>query len=139
MAVRSGARISPIEGSLVIGFTRVARAGQPKNLELRAGQLLIVEAGQEADISVIPAPRSEQQWVGGVKSFDNVPINEVIAEANNYSETKIELATPALGNREIFADIDIRDIERVAQALSAFLDLTIDRSQPNKLILTEKK
>ncbi|MBT2246651.1 FecR domain-containing protein [Sphingobium sp. BHU LFT2] len=139
MAVRSGARISPIKGSLVIGFTRVARAGQPKNLELRAGQLLIVEAGQEADISVIPAPRSEQQWVGGVKSFDNVPINEVIAEANSYSETKIELATPALGNREIFADIDIRDIERVAQALSAFLDLTIDRSQPNKLILTEKK
>ena len=75
----------------------------------------------------------------GVKSFDNVPISDVIAEANSYSETKIELATPALGGREIFADIDIRDIERVAQAVSNFLQLDIDRSHPNKLILTEKK
>jgi transmembrane sensor len=74
-----------------------------------------------------------------VKSFDNVPISDVIAEANSYNETKIELATPALGHREIFADIDIRDIQRVAQALASFLDVTIDRSKPNKLILTEKK
>ena len=77
--------------------------------------------------------------MSGVKSFDTVPISDVIAEANSYSETKIELATPALGRREIFADIDIREIERVAQAISAFLDLGIDRSETNKLILTEKK
>ncbi len=139
MTVRNGVRISPIESGVTISFTRPIPSDQAKQLQLRPGQLLALEAGQAAEVNVISAPRSEQQWVSGVKSFDNMPISDVIAEANNYSETKIELATPALGRREIFADIDIRDIERVAQAVSNFLQLDIDRSHPNKLILTEKK
>lgn len=139
MAVREGVRISPMASILSIAFTRTLPANQAKQLQLRPGQLLTVEAGQVGEVNVISAPRSEQQWVTGVKSFDNVPISDVIAEANSYNETKIELATPALGHREIFADIDIRDIQRVAQALASFLDVTIDRSKPNKLILTEKK
>ncbi|QNG48555.1 FecR domain-containing protein [Sphingobium yanoikuyae] len=139
MTLRDGVRVNPIDTPVMIAFTRPIPADQATSLQLRPGQLLKLTTRLATEISVIPAPRSEQQWVTGVKSFDNVPINEVIAEANSYSETKIELATPALGNREIFADIDIRDIERVAQALASFLDATIDRSRPNKLILTEKK
>lgn len=139
MTVRNGVRISPIESGVTISFTRRVPGDQAKQLQLHPGQLLALEAGQAAEINVISAPRSEQQWVTGVKSFDNVPISDVIAEANSYSATKIELAAPTLGYREIFADIDIRDIERVAQALASFLDVTIDRSKPNKLILAEKK
>lgn len=139
MTVRQGVRISPIERMVTISLMRPVPSGQAKSFELRPGQLLTLKAGQATEVSVISAPRSEQQWVTGVKSFDNVPISDVIAEANSYSETKIELATPALGRREIFADIDIRDIERVAQAVSAFLELSIDRSQPKRLILSEKK
>lgn len=139
MSVRKGVRISPIESALTLALRRPVAGGQAKSLQLRPGQLLTLEAGQATEASVISAPRSEQQWVTGVKSFDNVPINDVIAEANSYSDTKIELATAALGRREIFADIEIRDIERVAHAISAFLDLDIDRSQPHRLILTEKK
>ncbi len=139
ISVRNGVRISPIESILTLAVRRPVPGGQPRSLQLRPGQLLTLEAGQATELSVISAPRSEQQWVTGVKSFDNVPINDVIAEANSYSDTKIELATAALGRREIFADIEIRDIERVARAISAFLDLGIDRSQPHRLILTEKK
>lgn len=139
MSVRKGVRISPIESVLTLSVRRPVPGGQTKSLQLSPGQLLTLEAGQQTELSVISAPRSEQQWVTGVKSFDNVPINDVIAEANGYSETKIELATAALGRREMFADIDIRDIERVAHAISAFLDLDIDRSRPHRLILTEKK
>lgn len=139
MTVREGLRLNPVDTVVDISFARALAEGQARRLQLRPGQLLTLKAGQGADISVISAPRSEQQWVTGVKSFDNVPISDVIAEANSYSETKIELATPALGRREIFADIDIRDIERVAQAISAFLDVDIDRSHPGKLILGAKK
>lgn len=139
MSVRKAVRISPIESVLTLSVRRPVSGGQAKSLQLRPGQLLTLEAGQQTELSVISAPQSEQQWVTGVKSFDNVPIKDVIAEANSYSETKIELATPALGRREIFADIDIRDIERVAHAISAFLDLDIDRSRPHRLILSQKK
>lgn len=139
MTVRAGLRLNPVDTVVDLSFARALAEGQARTLQLRPGQLLTIKSGQGAQISVISAPRSEQQWVTGVKSFDNVPISDVIAEANSYSETKIELATPALGRREIFADIDIRDIERVAQAISAFLAVDIDRSQPGKLILGAKK
>lgn len=139
MTARDGLRLNPIEGELRVIFTRAPASDQPRSLKLHPGQLLLFKTGQGTNVSVISAPRSEQQWVTGVKSFDNVPVSEVIAEANSYSEKKIELATPALGSREIFADIEIRDIERVAQAISAFLELGIERSQPNKLILSKKK
>ncbi|SES21349.1 FecR family protein [Sphingobium sp. YR768] len=135
--VRDTIRINPIVGTLAIEFSRALPSDQSSALLLPPGKLLSFAAGQGSPVSVIAVPRSEQQWVDGVKSFDNVPIHDVIAEANSYSETKIELADPALGNREIFADIDIRNIDRVAQALAAFLDLSIDRSQKNRLILKD--
>lgn len=139
IANRAGVRINPVEGETQVTVIHAAASDSDQSLRLRSGQLLSWIPGQGTEIAVIPAKRSDQQWVNGVKSFDNVPIREVIAEANTYSAIKIELASPALGNREIFADIDIRDIERVAEALSGFLDLTIDRSQKNRLLLTTKK
>ncbi len=139
IANRTGVRINPVEGEAQVTVTHAPANDSDQLLRLRPGQLLSWKPRQDTEIAIIPAKRSDQQWVDGVKSFDNVPIREVIAEANTYSATKIELASPALGNREIFADIDIRDIERVAEALSGFLDLTIDRSQKNRLLLTTKK
>lgn len=139
ITAREGLRINPIDTIVDVVFSGALPPGQARSRALGPGQLLARQAGQGANISVISAPRSEQQWVTGVKSFDNVPISDVIAEANSYSETKIELVPPTLGRREIFADIDIRDIERVAQAIRAFLDADIDRSQPGKLILAAKK
>lgn len=139
IANRAGVRINPVEGETQVTVRHAAASDGDQPIRLRPGQLMSWSPGQDTEIAVIPAKSSDQQWVDGVKSFDNVPIKEVIAEANTYSATKIELASPALGNREIFADIDIRDIERVAEALSGFLDLTIDRSQKNRLLLTTKK
>ncbi|WP_311271010.1 FecR domain-containing protein [Sphingobium sp. WCS2017Hpa-17] len=133
---RTGVRINPIEGEILVQIPNPP-SGQSREQSLQPGRILAYEAGQTPAIALLLAKASEQQWINGVKSFDNVPINDVIAEANSYSETKIVLATPALGQREIFADIDIRNIERVAQALATFLNLSIDRSQPNRLRLVK--
>ncbi|MDI1297365.1 MAG: FecR domain-containing protein [bacterium] len=144
MTIREGTRVHAIEGEVNVTLTHaVAGAGagprpQPKALTLNPGQLLTLKAGQFPDFSINSAKRSEQQWVSGVKSYDYVPISDVIAEANSYSETKILLAQPSLGTREIFADIEIRNIERVAKALSGFLNLRIERTQKNILLLTAK-
>lgn len=140
MTIREGTRVNAIEGEVNVTLTR-AVAGprpQPKALTLNPGQLLTLKAGQSPVFSINSAKRSEQQWVSGVKSYDYVPISDVIAEANSYSETKIVLAQPMLGAREIFADIEIRNIERVAKALSGFLNLKIERTQKNILLLTAK-
>lgn len=139
MAIRERTRVHAIEGEVNVTLTRTAPRQPPKALTLHAGQLLTLKAGQIPDFSVNSARLSEQQWVNGVKSYDYVPVSDVIAEANSYSETKIVLAQPTLGAREIFADIEIRNIERVAQALSGFLNLKIERSQKNILLLTAEK
>ena len=139
MTIREGARVHAIAGEINVTLSRAVTRQQPKAVTLHPGQLLTAKAGQIPDFSVNSARLSEQQWVNGVKSYDYVPVSDVIAEANSYSETKIVLAQPTLGAREIFADIEIRNIERVAQALSGFLNLKIERTQKNILLLTAEK
>lgn len=138
ITIRKGARVHAIEGEVNVTLTHTAPRQPQRALTLHPGQLLTLKAGQSPGFSVNSAKPSEQQWVSGVKSYDYVPISDVIAEANSYSETKIVLAQPTLGVREIFADIEIRNIERVAQALSGFLNLKIERPQKNILLLTAK-
>lgn len=104
-------------------------------VRLDAGQKLVLASGQGATPSAIAARPSDAQWIGGVKSFSEVPIGEVIAEANTYSETKIVLADPSLGARLITAELHIRDVEAVAKAVAGFLKLSIVRTQPGRLIL----
>jgi len=135
---RNTVAVHLIEGGVVVQVLANA-ALPPKTIALKPGQILALRHGQRPQSIVMPARRSDQQWVSGVKSFDNVPIREVIAEANSYSDTKIELVPISLGEREIFGEIDIRDIERVAEAISGYLDLDIDRSQKHRLILASKK
>lgn len=136
---RDSVSVHLIEGGVEIRVTGRSDTLPQQKLMLRPGQLLAVTHGQNRSVAVISARPSEQQWVNGVKSFDNVAIGDIISEANTYSSTKIELSDPALGEQALFADLDIRNIERVAEAISGFLDLTIDRSRPNRLLLVPKK
>jgi transmembrane sensor len=135
---RNSAAVHLIEGGVEVKLL-VRTAHAVKTTILKPGQILALIRGQSPQSFVMPARRSDQQWVSGVKSFDKVPISEVIAEANSYSDTKIDLVPGSLGEREIFGEIDIRDIERVAEAISGYLDLQIDRSEKNRLILKSKK
>ncbi|PJG47164.1 hypothetical protein CAF53_02095 [Sphingobium sp. LB126] len=104
-------------------------------IRLTSGQKLVFTSGQSHPPSAIDARPSDQQWIGGVKKLNDVPIREVIAEANTYSETKIVLADPRLGDKVIFGDLHIRDIDAVAQAIADYLNLEIDRSRPGKLYI----
>lgn len=104
---------------------------------LRSGEQLSFLDGQAMPPSVMSARPTDEQWVSGVKNVDDVPISEVIAEANSYSTTQIVLADPALGSREIFGSVHIRDIDAVAEAIAAFLEAKVDRSHPGKLIITK--
>ncbi|WP_375195591.1 FecR family protein [Sphingobium sp.] len=104
---------------------------------LRPGEQLAFLDGQALSHSVMSARPADEQWVSGVKNVDDVPISEVITEANGYSTTQIVLADPELGSREIFGSVHIRDIEAVANAIAAFLEAKVDRSHPGKLIITK--
>lgn len=114
-----------------------ASAGKARFIWLRSGEMLSYSAGQSAIPSVIRSHPSDGQWTSGVKSFDDVAVREVIAEANSYSPVKIVLADTLLGDRQIFGDIRIREIDSVAEAIATFLGARIDRSEPGRILITK--
>ena len=140
VTLRGGFGVHLLEGAVEVqpanGF---AGSGTRPTLKLRPGQKFSIFDGQTGISSAMPARPSDEQWVNGVKSFDDVPIKDVIAEANSYQATQIVLADPSLGDREIFGDINIRDTEAVVHAIASYLNLRIDRSQPGRLILVSEK
>jgi transmembrane sensor len=84
-----------------------------------------------------PADPSEAQWTSTQRTFDDVPVSQIVAEANRYSARKIELPDPAVGDRTLFLDIDIRDTRTVARELGTQLGLTLDESDPGRLLLRQ--
>ncbi|AOR80880.1 FecR domain-containing protein (plasmid) [Novosphingobium resinovorum] len=130
--------VAAIEGGLDLRTSEQTSA-KGQLLPVRAGQAVIVAGIGEAKPAIVIARASDQQWVTGMRSFDDAAISEVIAEANRYSTVKLELADPSLGSRRIFADIEIRDIEKVAAALAGFLHLEIDSRRAGRLILTKRR
>jgi transmembrane sensor len=107
-------------------------------IALNSGQHIAFDPGHRRPPSVTATSVFETQWVQGTKSLNDVPIDAVIAEANRYATTPIELADSSLGSREIFGDINIRDSDAVAEGIAAYLDLRIDRSQRGKVVLRNK-
>lgn len=134
VSYRGQLAIVMLKGRLGIGLPDGSNEGsQP--LWLQSGQKLSFLSGQSARPSVMPASPADWQWTNGVKSFDDVPISDLVAEANDYSPIKIVLADPALGERRIFGDIRIRDANSVAAAIATYLGATIDRSDPDQLVI----
>jgi transmembrane sensor len=138
VTLRGGFSVHPIEGNVQVRLASYVKPGSSSVVRLHPGQLLALVDGQSRPPSVMPARLSDAQWVDGVKSFDDVPIKDVIAEVNSYSATQIVLADPSWGDRVIFGDINIQDVEAAAQAIAVYLKLGIDRSQSGKLVLTTK-
>lgn len=103
------------------------RAGRPLRFNLHPGERLAF-AGNSLVPTVSRYQPDEDQWGGGTKSFEDVPISAVIDEANSYSTSRIILADPALGTRRIFGDIHVRDGHAAARALAGYLGGEVDRS-----------
>lgn len=138
VSYRNRIAVNLLKGSLDLRLPGWRQNAQPSRLiRLQAGEMLSFLAGQRTLPSVMSAAPSDGQWVGGVKSFDDVAIRDVIAEANRYSPVQIILADPAMGERQIFGDIRIRDVESVASAIATFLHARIDRSRPGQLIIVK--
>lgn len=73
-----------------------------------------------------------------VTNFDDVTVGEVVEETNRNSLTKIEVADPTIAARRVVLQLHAGDARDVAGGLAEYLDLTVDSSQPNRLLLRRK-
>jgi transmembrane sensor len=75
----------------------------------------------------------------GMKDFDGLTVGDVVAQTNQASATKIEIADPAIASRTIVLQLHQGDAEDVAEGLAEYLGLVVDRSQSGRLILRSKR
>lgn len=125
-----------ISGAVDINLPRATAGSNKPVVHLRPGQQFHFDPAKAgASQAPQPVPISDLQWVSGMKTFDDVPVADIIAEVNRYSTTKIVLADPTIGSRRVFLDLDIRDSSEVVENLAKYLGLKVDKSNESALIL----
>lgn len=84
---------------------RAERAAGPRPssfaARLRPGQKLTVRATVERGIKPEPASPAQTEWVSGLLAFDGARLDEVLADTNRYTQQKVRLAEPALGELRV--------------------------------------
>jgi transmembrane sensor len=119
-----------IEGAADVSTASNARMAAPRVVHLVRGQTVRFAPVPKASDRPIPA-----QWVNGRQTFDDVPASDVVAEANRYSNVRIEVADPAAGAQKVFLDVDVRNPHSVAAQLASVLKLEVDESEPGRIVL----
>jgi transmembrane sensor len=70
-----------------------------------------------------------------MRDFDDVPLAQLIGEANRDADRPIRLAAPALARRRISGRFRIDDPARLAAHLAALFDLAVDTGDRSEIVL----
>jgi transmembrane sensor len=104
-----------------------AAPGQQLSFDTRGGTV------HRATVDV----RRATAWRVRRLEFDDTPITDAIAEANRFSRQKIELDAPALSRAKVSGNFDAGDSEALADALSTYYELRMNRLQDGTILLTK--
>jgi transmembrane sensor len=113
----------------------------PKNptvTTITAGEQLITDAQREDHVRAADPERSTS-WRRGQLVFDNTRLGDAIAEVNRYSETKIELDDPNLGNLRLSGAFAAGRPTVFVEAVSAYFPIRVTRSDDRAVVLGSKK
>jgi transmembrane sensor len=134
VAIGGNVTVRLISGAVEVTFPR-STADRPQRI-VRLGPGEQASFPPPATLSAGPTSQSSTTVSArSVENFDDVPAAAIAERVNRSSSVKIVFADPAIGRREVFADLDVSDADAVAQKLAKVLGLSIDRSQPGELLL----
>lgn len=121
-----------IQGSVAI---RRIEAGAPR---LVIAKLVPGQAASLGEPDARPQALPADRWVGGMLSYDNVPLAEVLAEANRYARQPITLADLELGKLRVTGGFKAGDQRAIADALAAGLGLKVEHGADGGLRLARR-
>ena len=104
-------RVKPRDGSS--SFLRRLAPGQR-----------FVQVSDGFEPAIDPAPTGEERWTGGMLSFDNAPLAEVVAQANRYTKEPIRVG-PAAADLKVTGAFKSGDSGELARSLAAMFDLPL--------------
>lgn len=127
-----------LEGKIDVALPLAGPDRPPVVRHLAAGQSTRFDAVQ-AKPALLRAPSPiAGSSSAEVTNFDDVTVGEVVEETNRSSLTKIEVVDPTIAAQRVVLQLDAGDARNVAGGLADYLDLTVDSSQPNRLLLRRK-
>lgn len=136
LSLRNRLAIRLEDGAVEVRLPGWRENARPSRLvRLNAGQTLAFAGGAHALPSIRSSAPQHDLGAGGAKSFDEVAVRDIIAEANGRNAVKIILSDPSLGARRIFGEIRIDDAEATASAIATYLRAQVDRSKPGRLLI----
>jgi transmembrane sensor len=120
-------RVTLTQGSVEV----VDKAAGAKTWRLTPGQALALKAA--APMAATPTPvdiQTATSWTSGTVTFQDVPLDEAVAELNRYSRDKIVLGAGAPRTRRVSGVFSTGDNDDFIAALSAYYGLRSER-KPN--------
>ena len=106
----------------------------------------VLTAGQEVVASLAGALAPARQikvaepgaWRQGRLVYVNTALREVVADANRYSQARIEFADEAVGDLMISATFRAGEIDQVVASLTRILPIEARRPAPDRIVLSAR-
>ncbi|GGD84507.1 iron dicitrate transporter FecR [Tsuneonella deserti] len=88
-----------------------------------------------ASVDMTSVSREDRLWPAGRLSFDNTPLEKIVATANRLGGPPIRLGSDGIGTLKVTAVLDLRDTRALARKLAAALELKVD-DRGGEVVLT---
>jgi transmembrane sensor len=110
--------------TLLEGSVEIARGDE--HYVLQPNERAVLSARTGISIASID-PEYATGWLDGWLRFRGTPLDEVIAEANRYSDQKLRLGDPRLANVELSGNFHAGDNTSIAGAISVILSVRVEQ------------
>ncbi|WP_156447792.1 FecR family protein [Caulobacter sp. CCH5-E12] len=128
-------RVTLTQGSVEV----VDRDAKAKTWRLRPGETLALKpAGASIATPTSVDIQTATSWTTGTVTFQDVPLDEAVAELNRYSRDKIVLGDGAPRTRRVSGVFSTGDNDDFIAALSAYYGLQSDRKSNGDIELQPK-
>lgn len=125
-----GANVALIEGLVDVRQPVIGTAaGSPRETgevtRLTAGHGIAI--GGRKGVALQATPVAQADWPSDLRDFRNVPLRDLLAEANRYADRPLVLTERELGDLRVSGIFRVREPERLAANLAELLDLSLVR------------
>jgi transmembrane sensor len=142
--------VSVVEGSVNVSIrggnaeamssrnTQKSRAGSDRAVfELQAGEKLTVSATGLVHFFLIDKD-SAIAWREGRLEFADASLNDVVETINRYASRPLVIADPSIASERFSGTVFLRSIDEWIDSLPTVFPVTLDRSNPESIILSRR-
>lgn len=114
-----------------------ASEAQSPDVLISAGDQLVIGPGGIGELRTVKTDKVTG-WRQGLLMFDGTPLQEAVAEVNRYSDKKISLEDPSLGNIPISGSFAAGKPEVFVEAITTYFPIVVE-SQSKEIVSLKRR